>query len=211
MQLSGDDIAALPRRYRAQLINCLPGFKPGVLVGSADQNGQTNLAIISSLFHVGASPPLLGMILRPNPEGVERHTLTNILATEQYTLNGFRSEHAARAHQTSARYPRDASEFDQCGFTPRYVDGCKAPFVDECPLQIGLRLREHQCLAINDTHLIIGEITHLALPDEVIREDGSVDLTAMGLAAVTGLDSYHRVDVAMRYGYAKPDKAPEPV
>lgn len=205
MQLTGEDIAALPQRYRAQLINCLPGFKPAVLVGTANLSGQTNLAIISSLFHVGAAPPLLGMILRPNPEGVERHTLENILETEQYTLNGFRIEQAAQAHQTSARYPRAASEFTQCGFSECYIEGFAAPFVTECLLQIGCQLREHQHLAINGTHLIIGEITLVTLPDHVVREDGSLNLSDIGIAAVTGLDSYHSVSLGQRYHYAKAD------
>lgn len=211
MQLTAKDIAALPQRERAQLINCLPGFKPAVLVGTVDAQAQTNLAIISSLFHVGAAPPLLGMILRPAPEGVERHTLENILETEQYTLNGFRIEQAALAHQTSARFARHESEFERCGFTEQYVKGFRAPFVSESPLKIGCQLREHQCLAINQTHLIIGEITHLSLPDNALREDGSIDLNAMRLATVTGLDSYHGVETGERYRYAKPDCKPQPV
>ena len=76
--LDKDDIAGLERRKRAALINCLPGFKPVVLVGTADTKHATNLSIINSCFHVGAAPALLGMIIRPAPAGTERHTLDNI-------------------------------------------------------------------------------------------------------------------------------------
>lgn len=208
MQLDRSDIDALPPRQRTQLINGLPGYKPALLVGTR-HNSLDNLAIISSVFHVGASPPLLGMILRPNPEGTERHTLDNILATGEYTLNGFRVSDAARAHQTSARYPRTTSEFSACGFTAYNQPASGAPFVAEAPLQIACQLREHQMLAVNGTHLLIGEIVWLQLPDGSLRDDGSIDWQMADLPVVTGLDSYHPVGVGIRYRYAKPDTPPE--
>ncbi len=211
MQLDQTQLASLPSRYRAALINGLPGFKPAVLVGTRSALGQDNLAIISSLFHVGASPPLLGMILRPSPAGTERHTLDNILDTGEYTLNGVHRDFARQAHHTAARHPRGVSEFEACGFSPLRIDDFKAPFVRQSPLQIGCRLREHQLLTINQTHLLIGEITHITVPDDCVRSDGSCDLTAMGLLSVTGLDSYHRVEAGQRFTYPKPESAPEPL
>jgi flavin reductase (DIM6/NTAB) family NADH-FMN oxidoreductase RutF len=208
MQLSSEQLAALPRRYRAQLINCLPGFKPAVLVGTADKEGNSNLAIVNSVFHLGAAPPLLGMILRPDPEGTERHTLENILATKSYTLNAVPASHVTAAHQTSARYPRDTSEFTACGFTEAALEQSHAPGVSESPLQIACALQEHQELAINGTHLLIGEVVCLSLADGAVREDGSIDLAALNLAAVTGLDSYHNVAPGQRFAYAKPDQDP---
>ena len=71
---SAQELEALPTRFRGNLINGIAGFKPALLVGTADAQGQTNLALFSSVFHIGASPPLLGLIVRPCPEGTERHT-----------------------------------------------------------------------------------------------------------------------------------------
>ncbi len=70
------DIQAMAQRYRAAFINSLGGFKSLVMVGTADTEGVTNLSVFSSLFHIGANPPLCGLIFRP--DSVERHTLTNI-------------------------------------------------------------------------------------------------------------------------------------
>ena len=43
MNLDKHEIEALPQRHRAALINSLPGYKPVVLVGTADSKGHTNL------------------------------------------------------------------------------------------------------------------------------------------------------------------------
>ena len=100
-------IEQLEKRRRAALINSLPGFKQMVLVGTVSPQGDTNLCIVNSCFHVGASPALLGMIIRPAPEGTERHTLDNIVSTRHYSLNAVSTPMAQRAHHTSARFNRD--------------------------------------------------------------------------------------------------------
>ena len=206
--LNRADIDALPRRYRANLVNGIVGFKPVLLVGTASKHGDSNLAIFSNVFHVGANPALIGLIIRPSPPGTERHTLDNILNTEHYTLNLVQITDAAKAHQTSARYPRSMSEFAAAGFCEHWVDGISAPFVQGSPVHIGLKLAEHQILAINGVHLVIGAVEYLAYPDELAREDGSVNLVDIGVAVATGLDSYHAVDHGIRFHYAKPDQPP---
>ena len=96
MHLTKQAISDLENRYRAHLINSLSGFKSANLVGTQDSNGQTNLAIVSSVFHLGAHPPLVGMIIRPH--SVPRHTLENLLATQQYTINHVNKDIYSKAH-----------------------------------------------------------------------------------------------------------------
>ena len=105
--LTLDDLEAMDNEARARLINCLPGYKSAMLVGTCDANRLTNLAIISSHFHLGSRPPLLAMILRPDTGRSERHTLSNILETESWTLNAFTLADAAQAHQTPILNPRE--------------------------------------------------------------------------------------------------------
>ena len=206
MLLDGEGIAALEQRYRAALINSVTGFKPANLVGTADPDGNSNLAIMSSVVHLGSHPPLLGLVVRPNP--VDRHTLDNILATGCYTINHVAETFIAEAHQTAARYPRDVSEFAATGLSEHYADGFAAPFVDQANVRMGMSLREHHELTINGTHFVIGEIVLLDLPDEAIAEDGSLDLGTAGTIALSGLDSYHRTHRVKRMAYAKPDLPP---
>ena len=200
--LSDTDIAAMAPQQRALLINSLPGYKSAMLVGTCDAKGLTNLTIVSSHFHLGSSPPLLAMILRPSTGNSERHTLHNLLETQCWTLNGFSLEHAAQAHQTSAPYPKDRSEFDACGFEAEWLHEFSAPFMKGSPLQVGCRLREHHPLEINGTHMIIGEVQHLQYLEIAQREDGGLSLSDMGLVTVAGLDTYTQPDAGVRFAPA---------
>lgn len=208
MIVDASHIEKLDSRVRAALINSLPSVKPALLLGTQSTDGQSNLCVINSCFHIGANPALLGFILRPNPDGVERHSLDNILTNEQMTLNAITDSMVSPAHHTSARFPRDVSEFDACGFSELYRQGFNAPFVSESPLKIGLKLAEHQLLAINGTHLIIGAVDYLDFPDTALREDGSLDLATIGIVGCVGLDSYHSIDKGTRFAYAKADRPP---
>lgn len=70
------------------------------------------------LFIFGAKPPLMGFIVRP--DSVDRHTLSNICNSGYYTINHVTKSIYKRAHQTSARYDADISEFEAVGLTPIY-------------------------------------------------------------------------------------------
>ena len=206
--LSDTDIAAMAPQQRAMLINSLPGYKSAMLVGTCDAKGQANLAMVSSHFHLGSSPPLLAMTLRPSTGNNERHTLHNLLETRCWTLNGFSLDRAAQAHQTSAPYPKDQSEFDACDFEAEWLAEFGAPFIKGSPLQAGCLLREHHPLEINGTHMIIGEVQHLRYPETAQRGDGSLCLSDLGLVAVSGLDTYTQPDAGVRFAAADTNSPP---
>jgi flavin reductase (DIM6/NTAB) family NADH-FMN oxidoreductase RutF len=195
-------ISEMEKQYRVHLINSLGGFKSVVLVGTADAQLNTNVAIFSSVFHIGANPPLMGLVFRPTPP--ERDTYNNILNTGFYTLNHLNDSILKQAHQTSARYDKDISEFDETGLTAEYKSDFFAPFVAESHIQIGLAFREKIDISINNTTLIIGEIVQLYVPENTIQPDGFLDLEQANTLTCSGLDSYHKTVQLDRLSYAKP-------
>lgn len=199
----------LEQRYRAHLINSLSGFKSANLLGTVDKNGQENLSIVSSVFHLGANPALFGMIIRPH--SVPRHSFENLLETGFYTLNHVNEDIVRQAHQTSARYEKEQSEFTETGLTAEYLNDFKAPFVKESDIKMGLKLVSEQVIELNQTHLVIGELIALHCPDSVIQPDGFIDIEAANTVAITGLDSYHTTSKINRLSYAKPDSNPMPL
>lgn len=199
---SFNDIMQLPSRYRANLINKVSGLKPANLIATKSKNGQTNVAVFNSVVHIGANPPYLGFILRPTT--VERHTYENIKETGFYTINQITTKIHKQAHQTSAKYNRNASEFDAVGLTEFYQKDFHAPFVAQSNIKVGLSFQEEQLIKCNNTRLVIGKIEHLILPEKAILEDGDVDLEAIDTAAVAGLYNYYKPKHIGKYGYAKP-------
>ena len=195
-------IAEMEKQYRVHLINSLGGFKSVVLVGTADAQQHTNLAIFSSVFHIGANPPLIGLVFRPTPP--ERNTYNNILETGFYTLNHLNESILNQAHQTSARYDKEVSEFDVTGLTAEFKSDFYAPFVAESNIQIGLAFKEKIDITINNTTLIIGEIVQLFVPENAIQADGFLDIEQANTLTCSGLDSYHKTVQLDRLSYAKP-------
>lgn len=192
---------ALPKRERTAFLNGLSGFKSANLLGSIDADDRTNLALMSSVFHVGASPPLLGVLLRPHT--VPRHSLENLIERDAYTLNHVSEAIYERAHETSSRLAREVSEFEHVGLKPEFSDVHPAPYVAESPVQIGLRPVERHTLASNGCVLVIGEIVELRLARDARSADGQLDLAALGVVTVSGLDEYHRTESLARLPYAK--------
>ncbi|SHN28716.1 NADH-FMN oxidoreductase RutF, flavin reductase (DIM6/NTAB) family [Cyclobacterium lianum] len=190
--------------FRRDFINCLSGYKSLNLIGTINPDTkETNLAPFSQVFHVGANPPLVGILFRPH--SVERHTLENILQNKCFTLNHVSPSFYKAAHQSSARWER--SEFAATGMQEAYLDNFEAPYVAESPLKVGCRLADHLTLSINETVLVIGSIEHVYVErDEALGEDGFIDLEKLGTVASSGIDAYHTGRKLARLAYAKPDQ-----
>lgn len=206
-RLTSEAIAKMDKGFRVNFINSLSGFKSSNLIGTADRHGNTNVAIFSSAVHLGADPALIGLVSRPR--SVERHSVENILETGFYTINHVNRRILKSAHQTAARYPREASEFVATGLTPEFRNGFHAPFVMESQLGIAMKLVECKHLEVNDTEFLIGEIQEVIMRHDVVRPDGYVDIEQLGTVAASGLDSYHLTERIGRLTYAKPDREPQ--
>jgi len=209
MIISKENILKFEKLYRTNFVNSLSGFKSANLIGTISKEGKTNLAIFSSVIHVGANPPLIGLLVRP--ASVPRHTYTNIKETGYFTINHINKEIYKQAHQTSARYDQNASEFFECGLTPEYSYTIKAPYVKESKIKIGCRFVEEHMIKSNDTIFIVGEILEVIIPDDVLLNDGYVDIEKAGTIAISALDSYHETKGIARLSYAKPGKEPEEI
>ena len=192
----------MEQRKRAQFINSISGFRSVALIGTTDTKGQTNLAIFSSIVHIGSNPPLFSFIMRP--DSVERHTLTNIMETGFYTINHINAGIYEKAHQTSARYPKNVSEFDAAQLTPAFKNDFVAPFVAESHIQIGMEFKERINISINQTSMIIGEIKFVHYPTNCLLDDGFVDIEKAGTITSSGVDSYHTTQLLQKLEYAKP-------
>ena len=204
--LSKDKIAAMDKKYRASLINSLSGFKSVSLIGTINKNKKENLAIFSSVVHIGSDPALIGFIQRPH--SVERHTLENILETSFYTINHISKSIYKQAHQTAARYEKNSSEFTEVGLTPEFRENFIAPYVLESSVKYGLEFVERIDIKVNGTILIIGRVVEILVPENLITEDGYLDIEKGSSLTCSGLDSYHMTERIARLSYAKPNSLP---
>lgn len=198
------EIEAMEPRFRANLINSLGGFKSLVLIGTKSREGNENLAPFSSLFHLGASPALCGIIVRPNEE--KQNTLGNIIHTKQYTINHVLPAFVRQTHQCSAKYVEGISEFEKTGLTSEYLEDVYAPFVKESRIKFSCEFVQKIDITLNGTFMIIGKIVKIVVPQYFIKQDGYINIEEAGTVTCSGLDCYHTTNKISRFSYAKVDK-----
>ncbi len=196
------DLANWPNRKRAHFFNTMSGYKPVHLLGTTSDQGKQNLAVFSQVMHIGANPPMLGVLFRPAT--VPRHSLVNIRNTGFFTLNHVTNSMIEQAHQTAAKYDEYENEFEAVGLSSRLNETHPAPFVAESPVQIGLKFKEEILIQSNQTILVIGEIIDVTLDTSAIRNDGYVDLASQEIVCCTGMDAYHLPLKVKRLSYAEP-------
>jgi flavin reductase (DIM6/NTAB) family NADH-FMN oxidoreductase RutF len=200
-----NEILQMERNYRANFINSIGGFKSVVLIGTKSTIGNENLAVFSSLFYLGADPALCGIVVRPCDE--KQNTLGNIIQNKHYTINHILPDFVKQAHQSSAKYNEGESEFEKVGLTAQYIDDFIAPFVEESVIKFGCELVQKITIEENGTSILIGKIISIIVPEDVVSEDGLIDIEKAGSITLSGLDTYHRTQKIARLSYAKTDKS----
>ncbi len=198
------DVQSMSSRSRAHFVNSVTGFKSSNLLGTISKDGKTNLAIFSSITHLGSNPPLLGFVLRPRT--VIRNTYDNLKSSGFFTVNHVHADIIMKAHQTSAKYPEGVSEFGATGLTEEYIDGFDAPFVQESRIKMGCSYENEYYLKENDCIFIVARIEHIFFEESIQHEDGFLDLSKAGTISATGLDGYALPTLLDRFSYAEPEK-----
>jgi flavin reductase (DIM6/NTAB) family NADH-FMN oxidoreductase RutF len=201
-QFSLEDILAMERFYRRDFMNTISGYRSCHLLGTLSYKKVPNLGLFNSITHVGATPPHLGFIMRPLT--VPRQTYHNIKAQGYFTLNQVTEELMHQAHQASAKYEPDHSEFEAVGLKPQYTSTHPAPYVTESPIKLGLELAEEHHIQANGSIFVIGKVVEVLIDEALIAEDGHIMLEKAGILSVAGLDSYYKPALIDRLDYPRP-------
>ena len=199
-----EEIQSWERFFRTNFVNSLSGYKPVSLIGTRNNN-VNNLSVFSNIVHIGADPALIGFINRPREAAP--HTLSNIENTGYYTINHIHSAFSDKAHQASAKYPQDISEFEAVGLTPVFKEDFHAPFVGESLVQYALELQEIIPIKLNNSFFVIGKLLHAFVDDTCLANNGFIDLSSVQSVVSLGIDAYYIPSPIKRYAYAKPNKS----
>ncbi|MEQ8325313.1 MAG: flavin reductase [Vicingaceae bacterium] len=206
MRVNKQDIEKMDRTYRLNLINSISGVKPANLVGTRSADGKDNLAIFSSVVHLGSNPAQLGLVMRPQNQEL-KDTYANIINTGVYTINHVSESFAKKAHYTSAKLKREESEFDLMKIERQFIDGFKAPFVKQSEVKIGMSLLEKIDLP-NNCIFIVGEVVLVDFPVESVNDLGQLDMSTYGGVGISGLNTYYALNKIATYPYVRVDEIP---
>ncbi|WP_435413014.1 flavin reductase family protein [Psychroserpens mesophilus] len=202
IHISHEDIDNFHHIYRINLINSCSGYKSANLLGTKSEAGFENVAVFSSVTHIGSNPPMLGFFTRPTT--VIRNTYENIKTTGFFTINHIHESILEDAHHTSAKYDSEISEFDKTSLISEYKNNFQAPFVKGAPLQLAMEYVEEYTIKANNTILVIGKVVGLHVNEELLEDDGFINLSKANIATINGLDAYAVPQNNQRFGYQRP-------
>ncbi|GAK99306.1 flavin reductase family protein [Nonlabens ulvanivorans] len=198
-------IKTMDRFYRGNLINSVTGFKSANLLATRSIDEIDNVAMFSSVTHLGSNPAMFSFVQRPLGHGVG-HTYENLKSTGKITLNHVNMNLVDRAHQSSAKYAEHISEFDELDIELLRRDNFKAPFVNEATIQVAAEYVNEYPIKENNCILVICKITDIFIRPDILHKDGWLDISKAGSVAINGLDGYAIAKTKKRLSYAQVDK-----
>ena len=201
--LATEELEKLEKVTRLNLINSCTGYKSANLLATTSKEGITNVAIFSSVTHLGSSPAMIGFIVRPTT--VPRDTYKNIKETGYFTINHITKDIIADAHHTSANYDDTVSEFDKTNLEAEFKDGINIPFVKGSPVQLYCKYLNEYYIKENNTIHIIASIEKLFYDENLKHKDGWLQLDKGNVIALNGLDGYCLPQLVDRFEYARKD------
>ncbi|MFE3871446.1 flavin reductase family protein [Flavobacterium sp. ZS1P70] len=199
--ISKDAISLMEKVERLNLINSCTGYKSANLLATKSLDGKSNVAIFSSVTHLGSNPALIGFVTRPTT--VPRDTYKNIRETGYFTVNHITVDMIENAHHTSANYELGISEFDKTNLEEEYKNDIAIPFVKGSPVQLYCKYVNEYYIKENDTIHVIASIENLFFEEELAHKDGWLQIDKGNVVALNGLDGYCLPKLVDRFEYAR--------
>lgn len=188
---------------RLNLINSCTGYKSANLIVTKSLSGISNVAVFSSVTHIGSNPPMISFITRPL--SVKRDTYNNIKENPYFTINHITENIIEDAHHSSASYDSDISEFDKTNLEEEYKNDIQIPFVKNSPVQLFCKYLNEYHIVENDTVHIIATIENLFFDENLLHKDNWLQLDRAKVVTINGLDGYALPLLLDRFAYAKPN------
>ena len=163
-------------RYKLLIGTVVP--RPIAFVSSISPTGKTNLAPFSYFNAVGHKPLALAFSVAPKSDGSEKDTLRNVRPTSEggigeYVINLAVEPYIHQVAEASEPLPYGESEFDHIDLTTVPSKVVKAPRVAESP--VAFECRTMQIVPIGTFNLVIGEVIHWFVRDDLVDENYRVD------------------------------------
>jgi flavin reductase (DIM6/NTAB) family NADH-FMN oxidoreductase RutF len=202
--ITSEELENIEKVERLNLINSCTGYKSANLLATVSKEGIPNVAIFSSITHLGSNPAMIGFIVRPTT--VPRDTYKNIIETGYFTVNHITANIIADAHHTSANYDNTVSEFDKTKLQAEYKESISTPFVQGSPVQLYCKYLNEYYIKENNTIHIIASIEKLYFNEDLKHKDGWLQLDKGNVIALNGLDGYCLPKLVDRFEYARKDR-----
>ena len=170
--------------YKLLVSTVLP--RPIAFVTSLDPDGRPNAAPFSFFNAMGSEPPVVVLGFEPKPDGHQKDTPNNILATHEFVVNIINEPLVEQMNICAASLPADESEIDLAGLET-------LPSIDVAPPRLAASPASFECRLVQDIELsgggriILGEVLHFHLSDDVVSTVDPLRIDIDKLAPISRL------------------------
>ncbi|MCH8824395.1 MAG: flavin reductase family protein [Planctomycetes bacterium] len=167
-------------------------------ISTIDSNGKANLAPFSYFNAVSGLPP--HVMFSPGglgPEGKAKHSLLNAEATGEFVVNVVSRQLAEQMVQTSAAVAFDVDEFELAGLSKEPSKLVKPSRVAGAPIHLECKYWKTIQMPQDDgvpCHMVIGQVVGVHIADEIIDDDGLVDVLRFEPVARLGYRQYASIN-----------------
>ena len=160
------DLQKLASRNRYKLLVGLVVPRPIAWVTTLDENGVVNAAPFSFFNVMGSDPPIVAFGPSWRPDGSNKDTPQNIRLTGEFVINMVDENCAAQMNICAIDFPRGESEIAAAKLELAPAVRVKVPRIAASPAQ--LECREHSTIEIGHTRVVLGEVLHLHIRDDLV-------------------------------------------
>lgn len=179
-------------------------------ITSRDPEGVVNLAPYSFFNAVCYRPPTV-MFASGTGSGEDglKDSLRNVEATGEFVCNLVTWDTRDQMNQTASAVPKEVNELELVGLTSQPGRMVDVPWVAEAPVHL-------ECKHIKSVDLpnwgnadryvvVFGEVIGIHIEDDLITEDGLVDVGRMRPLGRLGYNDYTEVDSNTIFTMVRPD------
>lgn len=201
------NISDLSNAETYQILSSVIAPRPICFASTTDAIGNINLSPFSFFNMMGSNPPIcvFSPVLRGR-DGSAKHTLDNVKEVPEVVINIVNYDMVQQTSLASTEYPKEVNEFVKAGFTPINSDKIKPPRVKEAPVQ--LECKVNQIIPLGNQGgagtLVIAEVLVIHINENILDNDGKVDIFKIDQVARLGGNWYSRITKDSLFEVAKP-------
>jgi len=172
--------------YKLMTSSIVP--RPIAWVSTVSKDGIYNLAPFSYFAGVSSKPPLIIISIGRKDKYTKKDTLKNIEEVGDFVINIVTKELVDKMNITALPFDEEIDEFERAGLTPAPSTLVKSPRVKESPINI--ECKKFQIIQIEKMGLVLGEIVNIKVRDDLLTEDGYIDISKINLVGRLGSNEY---------------------
>ena len=176
------------------------GPRPIAFASTVDEKGNPNLSPFSFFNVFSANPPIL--IFSPARRvrnNTTKHTLENVLKTQEVVVNIVNYDIVQQMSLSSTEYAEGVNEFKKAGLTMIKSDLVKPFRVGESPVQFECRVTKIEALGQEGGagNLVFAEVLKMHIKEDVLDKNGGIDQFKLDQVARMGGNWYSRANEGM--------------